>query len=83
MTDNLLRELERREIEIYPSRAKEEPRILLPLKVMMKSLQSRFEYHFSGDRPTNKLDKVCIIYTKGACAKQCSLNTFSHILLSF
>ena len=32
--------------------------VLLPLQIMMKPLELRFEYHFQGDRPTNKLDKV-------------------------
>lgn len=32
--------------------------VLLPLQVMMKPLELRFEYHFQGDRPTNKIDKV-------------------------
>lgn len=35
-----------------------EPLVLLPLEVMVKPLDLRFQYHFSGDRPTNKLDKV-------------------------
>ncbi|KAI4239026.1 MAG: hypothetical protein L6R40_005612 [Gallowayella cf. fulva] len=35
----------------------EEPLVLLPLEVMVKPLDLRFQYHFSGDRPTNKLDK--------------------------
>lgn len=35
-----------------------EPLILLPLEVMVKPLELRFKYHFDGDRPTNKLDKV-------------------------
>ena len=32
--------------------------VLLPLEVMVKPLELRFKYHFEGDRPTNKLDKV-------------------------
>ncbi|EFE35367.1 uncharacterized protein ARB_05409 [Trichophyton benhamiae CBS 112371] len=32
--------------------------ILLPLEVMSRPLELRFKYHFSGDRPTNRLDKV-------------------------
>ncbi|KAK2831885.1 hypothetical protein FQN49_007073, partial [Arthroderma sp. PD_2] len=31
--------------------------ILLPLEVMAQPLELRFKYHFSGDRPTNRLDK--------------------------
>ncbi|KAL8683033.1 MAG: hypothetical protein Q9186_000943 [Xanthomendoza sp. 1 TL-2023] len=38
-------------------RPSEEPLVLLPLEVMVKPLDLRFQYHFSGDRPTNKLDK--------------------------
>lgn len=37
--------------------SKEEPFVLLPLEVMVRPLQLRFDYHFSGDRPTNRLDK--------------------------
>ena len=36
----------------------EEPLVLLPLEVMAKPLELRFKYHFEGNRPTNKLDKV-------------------------
>ena len=36
----------------------DEPLVLLPLEVMVKPLELRFKYHFEGDRPTNKLDKV-------------------------
>ena len=36
-----------------------EPLVLLPLGVMVEPLELRFKYHFEGDRPTNKLDKVC------------------------
>jgi len=37
---------------------KDEPFVLLPLEVMAKPLELRFKYHFEGDRPTNRLDKV-------------------------
>jgi hypothetical protein len=37
------------------------PPILLPLDVMVRPLELRFKYHFSGDRPTNRLDKVLCI----------------------
>lgn len=36
----------------------DEPLVLLPLEVMARPLDLRFKYHFEGDRPTNKLDKV-------------------------
>ena len=32
--------------------------MLLPLEVMLKPLELRFKYHFYGDRPTNRPDKV-------------------------
>ncbi|RAL15465.1 RINT-1 family protein [Aspergillus homomorphus CBS 101889] len=34
-----------------------EPPVLLPLEVMVHPLELRFKYHFSGDKPTNRLDK--------------------------
>ncbi len=37
---------------------KDEPFVLLPLEVLAKPLELRFKYHFEGDRPTNRLDKV-------------------------
>ncbi|KAL9049976.1 MAG: hypothetical protein Q9162_006918 [Coniocarpon cinnabarinum] len=30
---------------------------LYPLQVMIEPMAARFQYHFSGDRPTNRLDK--------------------------
>ncbi|KAL8781162.1 MAG: hypothetical protein Q9213_006130 [Squamulea squamosa] len=48
-------ELDTQSDHVKPS---EEPLVLLPLEVMVKPLDQRFQYHFSGDRPTNKLDKV-------------------------
>ncbi|KAL8913273.1 MAG: hypothetical protein Q9172_007326 [Xanthocarpia lactea] len=47
-------ELDAQSDHVKPS---EEPLVLLPLEVMVKPLDLRFQYHFSGDRPTNKLDK--------------------------
>ncbi|KAI4204276.1 MAG: hypothetical protein LQ350_001256 [Teloschistes chrysophthalmus] len=47
-------ELKAQSDRMEPSR---EPVVLLPLEVMTKPLDLRFQYHFSGDRPTNKLDK--------------------------
>jgi hypothetical protein len=35
-----------------------EPPVLFPLEVMIHPLDLRFKYHFSGDKPTNRLDKV-------------------------
>ncbi|KAI4759212.1 hypothetical protein E4T52_08587 [Aureobasidium sp. EXF-3400] len=37
--------------------SKDEPAVLLPPEIMVRSLELRFNYHFSGDRPTNRLDK--------------------------
>ncbi|PYH93283.1 RINT-1 family protein [Aspergillus ellipticus CBS 707.79] len=34
-----------------------EPPVLLPLEAMVHPLELRFKYHFSGDKPTNRLDK--------------------------
>lgn len=34
-----------------------EPPILFPMEVMVHPLELRFKYHFSSDKPTNKLDK--------------------------
>ncbi|KAG2412218.1 hypothetical protein HFD88_009775 [Aspergillus terreus] len=34
-----------------------DPPILFPLEVMVHPLELRFRYHFSGDKPTNRLDK--------------------------
>ncbi|KAI9697858.1 MAG: hypothetical protein M1820_007645 [Bogoriella megaspora] len=31
--------------------------VLLPLEVLAHALEVRFQYHFNGDRPTNRLDK--------------------------
>ncbi|EXJ83537.1 hypothetical protein A1O1_07160 [Capronia coronata CBS 617.96] len=34
-----------------------EPLVLLPLEVMIEPLATRFQYHFYGEKPTNRLDK--------------------------
>ncbi|KAL3461266.1 TIP-1 family-domain-containing protein [Aspergillus heterothallicus] len=36
---------------------KAHPPVLFPLEVMVHPLELRFKYHFSGDKPTNRLDK--------------------------
>ena len=51
-------ELLARENEELDSQSKKDPLALLPLEVMMKPLELRFKYHFEGDRPTNKIEKV-------------------------
>ncbi len=54
-------ELEARDSQTADSTKGEEPLVLLPLEVIAKPLELRFKYHFEGDRPTNKLDKVSLI----------------------
>lgn len=39
----------------HPSTA--DPPALLPLEVLVRPLEQRFAYHFSGKKPTNRLDK--------------------------
>ncbi|KAL4810559.1 TIP-1 family-domain-containing protein [Aspergillus unguis] len=34
-----------------------QPPVLFPLEAMVHPLELRFKYHFSGDKPTNRLDK--------------------------
>lgn len=35
----------------------EDPPVLLPLEVLVHPLEQRFAYHFTGNKPTNRLDK--------------------------
>lgn len=35
-----------------------EPPILFPMEVIVHPLALRFKYHFNGDKPTNRFDKV-------------------------
>ncbi|KAG8630032.1 hypothetical protein KVT40_001651 [Elsinoe batatas] len=37
--------------------SKDEPEVLAPFEVLARPLALRFQYHFSGDRMTNRLDK--------------------------
>lgn len=53
-------ELQARDSQTADSTKGEEPLVLFPLEVMAKPLELRFKYHFEGDRPTNKLDKVIL-----------------------
>ena len=58
-----LLDLQEPELEVRDSQDdkfsnQEGPLVLLPLEVMAKPLELRFKYHFEGDWPTNKLDKV-------------------------
>jgi hypothetical protein len=56
LTSFSVRELKGRDTDVKQQSA--EPQILLPLEVMVHPLELRFKYHFSGDKPTNRLDKV-------------------------
>ena len=53
-------ELKARDSQTTDNTKGEEPLVLLPMEVMAKPLELRFKYHFEGDRPTNKLDKVSL-----------------------
>ncbi|KAK5125106.1 hypothetical protein LTR85_000780 [Meristemomyces frigidus] len=50
-------ELEDREHLDVQRSPTDEPPVLLPLEVMVRPLEQRFTYHFSGNKPTNRLDK--------------------------
>jgi hypothetical protein len=50
-------ELEDREHTAANRPPESEPPALLPLEVMVHPLEQRFIYHFSGNKPTNRLDK--------------------------
>lgn len=50
-------ELEDREHTNDQRPPSEEPPVLLPLEVMVRPLEQRFTYHFTGNKPTNRLDK--------------------------
>jgi len=50
-------ELEAVQVEETVESTHKEPIVLLPLEVMVHPLETRFRYHFYGDRPTNRLDK--------------------------
>jgi len=49
-------ELEGREM-MAGSRPSDEPPVLLAFEVLARPLEQRFTYHFSGNKPTNRLDK--------------------------
>ena len=51
-------ELKSREKSVTSSKHYQEAIVLLPLEAMVKTLELRFKYHFEGDKPTNRLDKV-------------------------
>ncbi|KAL5334020.1 TIP-1 family-domain-containing protein [Aspergillus crustosus] len=56
----LLLELQIPELESHDSTSSDrsvQPPVLFPLEVMVHPIELRFKYHFSGDKPTNRLDK--------------------------
>ena len=53
-------ELKARDNQGPEKASRDEQLVLLPLEVMAKPLELRFKYHFEGDRPTNRLDKVSL-----------------------
>ncbi|WEW55186.1 hypothetical protein PRK78_000615 [Emydomyces testavorans] len=44
-----------------------EPPVLRPLEEMLHPLDLQFQYHFSGDRPTNRLDKPILDERAESC----------------
>jgi hypothetical protein len=50
-------DLEARDRLSVKERKIEDPSALLPLEVLVHPLEQRFAYHFSGNKPTNRLDK--------------------------
>ena len=50
-------ELEHAEQDAGRPSTDSEPPVLLPLEVMARPIEQRFIYHFSGNKPTNRLDK--------------------------
>ncbi|KAL4946138.1 hypothetical protein BDV06DRAFT_235370 [Aspergillus oleicola] len=55
----LLLDLQIPELEGHDSASQKtvQPPVLFPLEAMVHPLELRFRYHFSGDKPTNRLDK--------------------------
>ena len=46
------------------------PLVLLPLEVMVRDFELRFKYHFEGDKPTNRTDKVSELDSRSKQADQ-------------
>lgn len=57
LLDFQMPELEAKEASRRAMGATPDPEVLLPLEVLVRPLETRFRYHFDGDRPTNRLDK--------------------------
>ena len=72
LTLQLHRELKARDDKDAGYAGVEESLVLLPLEVMVKPLELRFRYHFDGERPTNRPDKV-----------SSSLSLFSILVLTY
>ncbi|KAL4991391.1 TIP-1 family-domain-containing protein [Aspergillus falconensis] len=55
----LLLDLQIPELEAHDAASQKsvQPPVLFPLEAMVHPLELRFKYHFSGDKPTNRLDK--------------------------
>lgn len=49
-------ELQHRELSVS-QHIRDDPPPLLPLTVLANALEQRFDYHFTGNKPTNRLDK--------------------------
>ncbi|KUL90627.1 hypothetical protein ZTR_00127 [Talaromyces verruculosus] len=57
---DLLLDLQEPDLKSYSESSSfrnEDVQVLLPLEVIMHPLELRFKYHFSGAKPTNRLDK--------------------------
>ena len=76
-------ELESQEKKPTATKRRQEPLVLLPLEAMVKPLELRFRYHFEGDKPTNRLDKVGSLLYCPEFADIDSRSTFSLMLLAY
>ncbi|USW59559.1 Putative protein transport protein Tip20, domain B [Septoria linicola] len=56
LLDLQIQELNARE-QLSDKQRKDDPPVLLPFEVLVHALEQRFSYHFSGNKPTNRLDK--------------------------
>lgn len=57
-----LLDLQKQELEVREQMSErrqyqDDPPALLPFEVLVQPLEQRFDYHFSGNKPTNRLDK--------------------------
>lgn len=56
-TTNIGRLLDLQRSNLESRKSGSDPLVLLPCKVLVEPLEQRFAYHFSGNKPTNRLDK--------------------------